>query len=326
MTESPAVDILMSTYNGEKFLPAQMESLFAQTHANWALHVRDDGSTDGTAAMLEEYARQDARVRIVRDSLGNLRPTRSFLRLASLSSAEYFMFCDQDDVWLPHKISLMLEAIRKYGNQPALVFTDLEVVDQQLRPVHPSYMEHSVLNPVDGLSFGRLLMQNVAPGCAMMCNRALGEVCRFDKPLAGPIFMHDWWIMLRASLSGRIHYIPQATIKYRQHGGNASGGSRGVTWMRLLKSFASRNTPWRQSQHYVWRIAHQARTLLATDGQAMSKDQMLLAQRVASLSGGFVPWHALRCFRRGIRCQSFRLNAALVVFTWPPVVGAPVSF
>lgn len=316
----PAVDILLSTYNGEQHLAEQLESLYRQTHANWTLHVRDDGSKDGTVALLEEHARRDGRIRIHRDDLGNLRPTRAFLRLAGLSTAPYFAFCDQDDVWLPQKIEKTLAKLRTLGDGPALVFTDLEVVDQEMRHLHPSFIQHCGLDPVAGIRFNRQLMQVISLGCTMMGNQPMRALVQMSDPLSTALPGHDWWVSLLASAMGQLAYLPEATIKYRQHGSNASGGAWSLSWLRFFRSLVKPNaTPWHFMQRYARRAGVQARILLQTHRSSLTVEQIRLAEMTAKLGGGYPPWAAWRCLNSGIRCKSIRQNAALVLFAWPRV-------
>src|SRR5437870_3906176 len=126
------IDVLMSTYNGEEFLRPQLDSILAQDFPEIKLIVRDDGSKDSTKAILNEYAERDDRIVIITDTLGNLGAFASFMKLVEASTAPYFMFADQDDVWLPEKASTMLakttELADKHGiDTPIVVFSDLSI-------------------------------------------------------------------------------------------------------------------------------------------------------------------------------------------------------
>lgn len=131
------IDILLSTYNGEKYLYAQIVSIQKQTMQNWRLLVRDDGSTDNTIDILESFALTDKRILFLKDNKGNLGVVRSFEQLLYYSTANYIMFVDQDDVWLPNKIEHTLQAILKMEtkepDKSLLVFTDVFVVDSELK-------------------------------------------------------------------------------------------------------------------------------------------------------------------------------------------------
>jgi len=220
------IDILLATYNGSAWLEAQIDSLLAQDCQDWRLLVRDDGSTDATLAVLwAQQARLGDRMRIVADDRKNLGPAGNFARLLEVSSADYIMFCDQDDVWLPGKISLTLAKMREVeadcgSKTPVLVHTDLQVVDEVLNLLADSGHRFQQIDPVNGDTLGRLLVQNIATGCTLMLNRALRERA---LPIPAAALMHDHWLSLVAAAFGKIAYLPVPTLLYRQHGGNQVG-------------------------------------------------------------------------------------------------------
>ena len=220
------VEILLAAYNGEAYVRAQLESILAQTDARWHLTVSDDGSTDGTAAILDEYAAKYPD-RIARYCSGRRfgGARGHFLHLMSRCDAPYMLFCDQDDVWLPEKVGAMIEALLRAESGdpdvPALVFSDLTPVDEDMRPIAASMMAYQNQR-TDGLDYRSLLMQNVVTGGAMGCNRALA---RLAGDVAGEtdILMHDGWLAALAARFGRVAYIPKPLHLYRQHGNNSVG-------------------------------------------------------------------------------------------------------
>ena len=147
------VDILLATYNGARFLREQLDSIVGQTYAHWRLLVRDDGSSDGTAAILEEYQRRiGERMQIVRDELGRLGPALNFGRLLRLSDAAYATFCDQDDVWMPDRIEQLLAEMRRMEREtgaarPILVHSDLQVIDEEGHEISRSFWNYQYLRP-----------------------------------------------------------------------------------------------------------------------------------------------------------------------------------
>lgn len=214
--------ILLSTYNGEKYLKEQLDSLFLQTYQDFKLIVRDDGSKDRTKEILNFY-----NIELV-DSSKNLGVKKSFetlLKYASENSvAEYFMFCDQDDVWNNDKIEKTLKRMQEletfYGNKiPLLVHTDLEVVNKKLETLSDSMWESEHINPRAN-TLNKLLIQNTITGCTMMINRTLAMK---SLDISSKAIMHDWWIGLVATTFGEIGFIEESTMKYRQHGENDTG-------------------------------------------------------------------------------------------------------
>lgn len=223
------IDILLATYNGAAWLDEQLDSLLDQDFDDWRLLARDDGSSDGTPALLEaRLAGLGDRAGLLADSGTNLGPGGNFARLMAASDADYLMFCDQDDVWLPGKISLTLqkmqalEAVCGTGT-PLLVHTDLSIADRTMTPLAESGHRYQRIDPERGAVLGRLLVQNVATGCTIMINRALRDLA---LPLPAAALMHDHWLSLVAACFGRIGYLPQPTMSYRQHGGNQVGAQR----------------------------------------------------------------------------------------------------
>jgi hypothetical protein len=220
------VAILLATYNGQKYLDELMRSLLSQTYNDFVVLVRDDNSSDRTSEMLEHWsAAQPDKVRIMSDDLGNLRSTGNFARLMELCDTPYFAFCDQDDVWLPNKIELMINAIRHLEEQvgeatPILVHSDLKVVDGNLEQIAPSFFNYSHINPGKGERLDHMVINNIVQGCASMGNRALLEL---GRPMPEGASYHDWWVALLAASCGVLHTIAEPTILWRQHGRNQSG-------------------------------------------------------------------------------------------------------
>ncbi|MFC5700860.1 glycosyltransferase family 2 protein [Cohnella faecalis] len=223
---SDRVAVLLSTYNGERYLEDLLDSLFRQSHLNFDLFVRDDGSDDKTLRIIEEYRQRYANIRIV-SSECNLGPKKSFGTLLEValkySTYAYFMFADQDDVWMDDKIAKSLRLMRENESEddslPVLVHSDLIVVDSELNRIGPSFWGYQKLDPdKDGIN--RLLVQNVITGCTMLINRKLAEL---SVPVPDECIMHDWWIGLIACSNGRIRYLREPTIFYRQHGRNSLG-------------------------------------------------------------------------------------------------------
>lgn len=219
------VDILLATFNGKKYLKEQLDSIVAQSFNGWRIIARDDKSIDGSKALLEEYQKQfPENFKIIEDDLGNVGILKNFSLLMQHSTAPYIMFCDQDDLWLPDKILLTLEAMQASERNsppemPLLMHTDLKVVDEHLNISAHSFWQYQNLNPqLDALN--RLLLQNTVTGCTMMINRRLLDMA---LPIPEQVIMHDWWMALIATVFGKIIILDQATILYRQHAYNDTG-------------------------------------------------------------------------------------------------------
>jgi glycosyltransferase involved in cell wall biosynthesis len=223
------IDILLATYNGAEHIEAQLDSIAAQTVADWHIIARDDGSTDGTPDKLIAWAElHPGRMTLLPAEDRPLGATHSFARLLEASQAPYFAFCDQDDVWLDHKLARLLDAAQKAeaasdGRAPVLVHMDLRVVDDRLDTIHPSFRRFMRIaeRPVDQLWPG-LLVYNTVTGCAMLGN---AELRRLTVPIPEGAALHDWWIALVALRFGRMIYLAEAGVLYRQHGSNVVGAA-----------------------------------------------------------------------------------------------------
>lgn len=235
--ENCSIVIICSTYNGEKYLKAQLDSLFSQSNKNFKLIARDDGSSDGTVKILNSYDIE------MLPFEGNLGAKGSFAKLLNYAvahtDAKYFMFCDQDDVWESDKIektlAKMQEMEQKFGDISLLVHTDLEVVNIKLNTINSSFMDFQAIDPMKN-KFHNLLIQNTITGCTVMINKKLAQKC---LPIPDGAIMHDWWIGLVACKFGKIGYIDEATIKYRQHTSNTIG-AKGFDLSFILKSISKK--------------------------------------------------------------------------------------
>lgn len=216
--------ILLSTYNGEKYLKEQLGSIFAQSYKDFEIIARDDGSNDETINILKSY-----NIKIL-DTDKNLGAKLSFSTLLDYAvtntDANYFMFCDQDDIWKSDKIektiARMKELEKKNLDLPLLVHTDLEVVDEKLNVLNKSFWKYEKRDPSLN-SINRLIMQSTVTGCTMMINRKLAEM---SLPISENSIMHDWWISMIASSFGKIAYLEESTISYRQHSSNDTGSKK----------------------------------------------------------------------------------------------------
>lgn len=219
------VDILLATYNSEKYLEEQINSILLQIYRDWQLIIRDDGSTDGTLNIIARYIKQyPNKIRLVKDDVVCGSAKSNFFQLLSYASNDYVMFCDHDDYWLEDKVEVSLNRLKQEEKKlvkliPLIVFTDYYVVDSKLNIIQESTTKNlQVARPY--ITLNSLLVQNYITGCTMIFNKSLysriGQVG--DEAL-----MHDWWLALFASAFGEIIYLDIPTIKYRQHGNNCVG-------------------------------------------------------------------------------------------------------
>ena len=221
----PNLEILLATYNGGLYLEQQLDSLLNQTYSNFKILIRDDGSTDNTKEIIKKYQQNYAdKIRLIEDKYRGLGPSGNFTELVKYSQADYVMFCDQDDVWREDKIQLTLEKMKEIEktngiDTPILVHSDLKIVDSNLNILEESMSKAQKLMS-NKSNFSSLLVQNTITGCTVMVNRAL---LIKSKTIPSNAIMHDWWLGLVASCFGKIGYIDDGLILYRQHGKNDVG-------------------------------------------------------------------------------------------------------
>ncbi len=225
MSGDTTVEILLGAHDGERYLAAQLDSILAQTHEDWRLTIRDDGSADGTLAIAEEYARRHPdRITVSSRTSASGSAACNFLELVAASTGRWVMLADQDDVWLPDKITVTLERMTELEASlgpgvPALVHTDLSVTDADLTVVEPSMVRSQVLDGAE-TRLASLVIQNPVTGCTVMVNRALAN--RVGPPFDG-VAMHDWWLAVLAAAFGGLAFVDRPTVLYRQHGANTVG-------------------------------------------------------------------------------------------------------
>jgi glycosyltransferase involved in cell wall biosynthesis len=214
------VQILLSTYNGAEFLKPLMASLLAQEHPEVEILVRDDGSQDRSVEILRDCARAHPRVRVIGGA--NLGFFHSFWTLLQAASpaADYYAFCDQDDVWRPDKVSRAVAALRRYpSDTPLLYCTRLAIVDRNLK-----LLGYSPL-PRKGLSFRNALVECAVWGCTVLFNHAARHLLLRGWPQQA--YSHDWWSYLVLAAFGQIHYEAEPSLLYRQHPSNVFGAPVG---------------------------------------------------------------------------------------------------
>lgn len=242
------VDILMATYNGERYIREQIESIRSQSFTDWRLLISDDCSTDNTLSIINRYAAIDERINVVSEGRRYGGAKENFFSLMHYAESPYVMFCDQDDVWLANKVSKSLEAIvrleKTYScNKPLLVYCDMKVVDSRLNIINESFERLCNYDPYR-VAFKHLLTQNVIPGCAMLVNKPAMH-CAYITHDVSDIEMHDWWIALIAAAFGEIYFIDESLSLYRQHGKNELGAKkyspleRANNQVNMLRSFKS---------------------------------------------------------------------------------------
>ena len=275
------IDILMAVYQGEAYVAEQIESILKQTYTDWTLLIGDDGSKDRTMEILLAYeAKYPSKIRVIPNKVNSGSAQANFFHLLSLSKAAYAMTCDHDDVWLPDKVEKTMGEMERLEREsppgtPILVHTDLEVVDENLRTIAPSMFQ---LQNLDSrrVSLSRLLAQNVVTGCTMLANRPLLDLAK-DPPASA--IMHDWWLALVAAAFGRIGFVDDPTIRYRQHGNNEVGAKN----VRDPKYVAARLSKTEQSHKVLTDTYRQAAGFYGRYQDKLTEEQAKLVLGYAKM-------------------------------------------
>jgi glycosyltransferase involved in cell wall biosynthesis len=208
------IEILLSTYNGGKFLSAQLDSIINQTNQDWFLSIRDDGSSDRTLQIIEDYLiKFPSKINLLKDDGNRLGSTMSFASLIENSTGDYLMLCDQDDIWLNTKIEDTFNSLKSleivHPNKPLLVFTDLKEVDENLNVIAESFMQNQKLKPSVVRDTHKLLAINVVAGCTTMFNKNCKQ---FILPIPSKRIIHDQWIAVNIAQYGHVKFLNKPTI------------------------------------------------------------------------------------------------------------------
>lgn len=229
------IAILLATYNGERFLREQLESLLGQTYTNWICYIHDDGSNDQTVNIAREFCEKYPYHFVIINGPLCGGAKNNFMFLLSEVKEEYIAFCDQDDYWLPEKLSETYKLIKmdEDRKKPTVVFSDLKVVNENLKLISDSFFLYSGKNS-SRLNYKQILIQNFVPGCTMLINRKAVDIGLKYRNIEN-LYMHDWWLMIICALMGKIYATNSPLILYRQHGDNSVGADKKLSTWDVLR-------------------------------------------------------------------------------------------
>ncbi len=296
------VHIACSARNAAAWVDDFLSSLVAQSHTNWELWIRDDGSTDDTTVRLEQWHVRDARVRPVLHGERSLGAAQGFANVFRHlpADAQVIATGDADDVWMPERLARSLSALERAeqdGLGATLIYSDLCVVDEHLRVISPSFWASEGIDPNE-TSLPSLAIQNVAVGPTLLFNRALlAEV----QDIPASAAYQDWWIALAAAVTGRLVALPEQLVLYRQHDFN-SVGARESSALARLPGAMSRRSKVRQDLDM---ISRQAGALLAKYRGRLHNDDRKALEGLASVS----------------ELSGWRRKAAIARWRWLPTHG-----
>jgi len=223
--ENNLVSIVMATYNGEKYLREQLDSIIEQTYKNIELIVVDDCSQDSTLDILVAYQASHNFIKIYRNE-SNMGVSQTFSFGITKAIGDYVAFCDQDDVWLPNKIERMVAEI----GDNLLIHGDAKLVDQDLNTIEDSFARK--YKDINKSKFTDYLLGNNVTGCCTMISR---ELVQLSMPIPENFYIHDHYFALVASYYKRIKFLDEKLVLYRQHGNNVMGAAK-VSYDKFLAS------------------------------------------------------------------------------------------
>lgn len=255
------VQILLATYNGERFLHEQLDSLFRQTYQGFTILVRDDGSSDNTLKIIEEYQQKyPTKIELFSDNKKNVGATQNFGILLEQSSADYIFFCDQDDIWVNNKIEISLKKLQELEsnnpNIPCMIYSDMKSIDEAGNITANSVWKQLHLHP-DFFILNRLLIQNIPHGCTMGINKAMQEIA---VPIPTEAILHDHWIALLAATCGKHYAFHSPLVLLRNHTHNVTRKKNSLQdkWKRFSGNLLSKE----MYEYFIQIRVQQANALL----------------------------------------------------------------
>jgi len=305
------IQVLLATYNSQRFLAEQLDSLMAQDYSDFEILVSDADSKDDTLEIITDFQkRYPGKIRLL--STKPASACQNFSRLIAAADSELMMFCDHDDVWKKDKIRLSVEAYRKmekkYGSHtPLLIFTDSEIVDITLTPRYSSMMRSQRLN-MSRFTPERTIIQNYASGNTMLFNRALQKLV---LPVGSSAIMHDHWTALAAAFFGHICYVDIPTIYYRQHGNNVLGAFR-YSIFSCLKKFINKSGHLRAS---LYRNLEQGREFLTLHKELLTPEQGELLRELERFPKMHWPARCRFLIKHGILKEGILRNIGMFLTT-----------
>lgn len=235
MMENKKIDILMATYNGEKYLVEQLDSIINQTYHNWNLLIRDDNSTDKTLEIIQNYHKKDKRIKILKDNKGNLGIVRNFEELLKSSESEFIMFSDQDDIWVENKLDMYLKMIEKIKNKGFMIHSDAILFDKNKSNIlKDTFISKKAINR--GLE--NVFFNYFVQGATILISK---EIKNFILPFPKEVYLHDRYIHLISELFFERIFVNKALIYYRQHGDNQIGAKNTIRELLSKRYFDERD-------------------------------------------------------------------------------------
>ncbi len=221
------IDILLPVYNGEKYLKEQIESICTQTYSNIRLIIRDDNSNDKSLNIIEEYAKKDSRIYVLKDKIGNVGLVKNIEILLKNSTSEYIMLADQDDVWLKEKVEKLFLKIREESKEiPVLIHCNCFITNKNLK-IKGRFLGDKVKN----YDVKDLFFKYYVQGASCIFNKKLKEL---SLPFVNSVYIHDRYLHILTEIFGKRIYLDECLMYYRQHEKNTIG--RKSIFIKILRN------------------------------------------------------------------------------------------
>lgn len=312
------IDVLMATYNGEKYVEEQINSVLLNfskcENYDCNLLISDDASADSTQDIIKKYSRLDNRIKVLDcNKKGGVR--ENFNYLINNTNADYVFFCDQDDFWLPEKINIFmhdfLKMEGKYGeSEPILIHSDLCVASVDLSPLDPSMFQYQNISRSPSLR--QLVVSNSVTGCVMACNKSL--ILLALKGRINESIMHDWYLAILASAFGKISFVNKSLILYRQHGQNQVG-AKSFSLIEIFKQYKFAQVL-NKAALSVSKTKEQAEHFFSDYEKELAPHQRIIFESYIN-SFNLSCFNRLICFLRGFRKKGIVRN---IVFLYTYVM------
>ena len=301
MRKEPDIAILMATYNGEKYLEEQLDSLVHQSYNNFVCYIHDDGSSDGTKEIINKYVKLYPDMFSYVDGKQTGGAKNNFMFLLGSVEADYYMFCDQDDIWHKEKIEETYEYYMQVSkNEPTCVYSDLSVVDKNRNIINDSFYAFSNLDPHLN-SYKQILMSNICVGCTMFFDRQIRDIALSIQ--TDNIIMHDWLIALVAALMGKLYFLDEQLIEYRQHDNNVEGATREFGLLRKMFRAIDYHEYKKRKEYFICRPRLMAGDLLCIQELDVDSKEFLHAFSTIGMQKKMIRikfYHANRLYRQRI--------------------------
>ena len=313
MVNGGRITVLLAAYEGARWLPEQLRSLRAQTDPDFAVLMQDDGSADETPAILARAAAGDPRFSLAAEPGRHFGARGNFFSLLRQAPEGLTALCDQDDLWMPERLAACRAAMEaaeaRWGREtPLLVHSDCSVVDASGSRVHASLFRHQGWRG-DAASLTELLVQNNVTGCTVLINAPLR---RLAAGCANPEqqFMHDWFLAQTAAAFGKIVWLSEPLVAYRQHGDNAVGASAGGRLRRGVTALRRAD----EARERIRLTYRQAEAFAAAFPDALPQAAAVTVRRYLDTRGMPWPRRPLTALREGFRMQSPLTRAGQFLF------------